>query len=63
MTYNNFGDAGFIISLLDPKDLAKALEKAKTFKPKMYKSNTENFIKKLSNEIDSMWILSKNVAI
>lgn len=51
---NNFGDAGFIISLLDPKDLDKALEKAKTFKPKMYKSNTESFIKKLSNEIDSM---------
>lgn len=49
---NNFGDAGFIISLLDPKDLDKALKKAKTFKPKMYKSNTKNMIQLLENFID-----------
>ena len=48
----NFGNAGFIIPLLDLKDLDKALEKAKTFKPKMYKSNTNNMINLLENYIN-----------
>ena len=48
----NFGNAGFIIPLLDLKDLDNALEKAKTFKPKMYKSNTNNMINLLENYIN-----------
>ena len=48
----NFGNSGFIIPLLDLKDLDKALEKAKTFKPKMYKSNTNNMINLLENYIN-----------
>lgn len=48
----NFGNAGFIIPLLNIKDLDKALEKAKTFKPKMYKSNTNNMINLLENYIN-----------
>lgn len=49
---NNFGNFGYIIPLLDPENLAEALKKAKTFKPKMYKSNTKNMIQLLENFID-----------
>ena len=48
----NFGKMGFIIPLLDPDDLGVALEKAKKFKSKEFKSNTNNFVKLLENYID-----------
>lgn len=50
---NNFGKMGYIIPLLDSNDLDKALEKAKTFKPKMYKSNTDKMINLIENYIDN----------
>ena len=53
----NFGKMGFIIPLLDPDDLGVALEKAKKFKSKEFKSNTNNFVKLLENYID------KNITI
>lgn len=49
----NFGNAGYLIPLLDPENLEEALKKAKTFKPNKYKSNTNNMINLLENYIDS----------
>ena len=49
----NFGKMGYIIPLLKPDELDKALERAKTFKPKMYKSNTDNMIELIENYIDN----------
>ena len=48
----NFGTEGYIIPLLDLKELDLALEKAKTFKPKKYKSNTSNMVKLIEDYID-----------
>ncbi len=48
----NFGIEGYIIPLLDLKELDLALEKAKTFKPKKYKSNTSNMVKLIEDYID-----------
>lgn len=50
---NNFGKMGYIIPLMNPDDLEEALKKAKTFKPKMYKSNTDKMVELIENYIDS----------
>ena len=43
----------YIIALNDPKDIKEALEKAKRFKPKRFKSNTNNIIKIVKDFIDN----------
>lgn len=48
-----FSEDGYIIPLKDPSKLAGALETAKIFKPKKYKSNTDNMIKLIENYIDN----------
>ena len=48
----NFSNSGYILTLEDFDELDKVLKKAKTFKPNKYKSNTNNFIKLLRNEIN-----------
>ena len=42
---NNFSRAGYILKYDEDDDLADILNKAKKFKPKKYKSNTDNMIK------------------
>ena len=48
----NFTNEGYIVPLTDFDKLNEAIEKAKIFVPKEYKSNTENFIDKLEKEIE-----------
>lgn len=48
-----FSDLGYIIPLKDPSKLSSALEASKIFKPKKYKSNTENMVKLIENFIDN----------
>lgn len=48
----NFGIEGYIIPLLDLTELNLAIEKVKTFKPKKYKSNTDNMVKLIEDFID-----------
>lgn len=48
----NFSNAGYILSLDNFDELDKVLKKAKSFKPKKYKSNTTSFIKLLKKQID-----------
>lgn len=48
-----FSNDGYIIPLKDPNKLAQALEEAKIFRPKKYKSNTKNMINLIENYIDS----------
>lgn len=48
-----FSDAGYIIPLKDPSKLSASLETAKIFKPKRYKSNTENMVNLIENFIDN----------
>lgn len=50
---DNFSDAGYILHLKNLKDLPKYITKAKSFKPKKYKSNTKNMIALLENYIDN----------
>lgn len=47
-----FANEGYILSLYDFSKLAKLIEKAKTFKPKKFKSNTNNMIKLINDYID-----------
>ncbi len=49
----NFTKAGYIIPLYENDDLKEVLNKAKTFKPKQFKSNTNNMIKIIENFIDN----------
>ena len=49
----NFKESGFILALDDFDKLSEILEKAKTFKPKKYKSNTKNMIKLVKEYIDN----------
>lgn len=49
----NFSKAGYILPLYDGDDLGKVLKKVKKFKPKKFKSNTDNFIKIISDYIDN----------
>lgn len=45
---------GYVIALYDNKRLSVALEKIKTFKPKRYESNSENFKMKIKDYIDNI---------
>lgn len=47
-----FAEEGHILKFDDGDDLQKVYDKSKTFKPKKYVSNTENFKKELHKEID-----------
>ena len=46
-----FRDEGYILELDENNTLDELLKEIKKFKPKKYKSNTENFIEKLKEEI------------
>lgn len=48
-----FVKAGYILELKDFDKLDKVLKKAECFKPKKYKSNTENFVKIIEDYIDN----------
>lgn len=48
---NNFSKEGYILKYGEGDDLANILNKAKKFKPKKYKSNTENMIHIIDNFI------------
>ena len=49
----NFSNDGYILNLEDFDKLEELLKKVKNFKPKKYKSNNENFVKLLKQDIDS----------
>lgn len=49
----NFSNAGYILALNDFDDLGKILKKAKSYKPKKYESNTNNFIKLIDGFIEN----------
>lgn len=48
-----FSDEGYILKLDENTNLDDLIKRVKTFKPKKFKSNTESFIKKLSNKINA----------
>ena len=48
----NFGKKGYIIPLEDFSKIGEALEKAKDFKPQVFKSNKKYFLRQLENEIN-----------
>lgn len=48
-----FSRLGYILPFNDGDDLGEVIEKLKTFKPKKFVSNTENFIKIIKNYIDN----------
>lgn len=48
-----FTKAGYILELKDFGRLDKVLKKCEKFKPKKYKSNTENMVKLIEDYIDS----------
>ena len=50
---DNFSKSGYILPLNDFDKLDKVLIKAKSFKPKKYESNTENFIELIKDFIDN----------
>lgn len=50
---NKFSNDGYIIPLKDPNKLDIALKQAEIFRPKKYKSNTENMVKLIENFIDN----------
>ena len=47
-----FYDEGYILKLTEDNKLDDLIKKCKTFKPKKFVSNTENFIKKLEETIN-----------
>ncbi len=47
-----FAKEGYLLELRDYAQMDKVLEKIKTFKPKKFKSNTDNFIKIVKKYID-----------
>lgn len=49
-----FSSKKYILPLKDFNRLSKTLEKAKTFKPKKYESNTKNMVKLLEDYIDKL---------
>ncbi len=49
-----FSEKGYVLPLYDTRQLAKALDKIKTFKPVKYESNTEKFKESIINYIDNM---------
>ena len=48
-----FSDSGFILPLYDFDKLDEVIEQANKFKPKKYKSNTNNMINLIENYIDN----------
>lgn len=56
-----FSDEGYILKLDESTNLDDLIKKAKAFNPKEFKSNTKNFINKLTNEIDSTKKKNKDV--
>ena len=46
-----FTSKGYILELNEDNDLTELLEEAKDFKPKKFKSNSEDFLEKLRSEI------------
>ncbi len=50
---DSFNKQGFLIGVPELEDLEKAIEKAKTFKPKKFVSQTENMIKIIEDFIDN----------
>ncbi len=48
----NFSNDGYILGLDNFDDLGEKLQEAKKFKPKKYKSNTDNMIKIIEDFID-----------
>ncbi len=48
----NFSNDGYILGLNNFDDLGEKLKEAKKFKPKKYKSNTDNMIKIIEDFID-----------
>ena len=58
-----FTDQGYILELKDGENLDEVMEKAKSFEPKKYESNTKSFITKLKNKIDEKPRQSKNAFI
>ncbi len=51
---DEFEKRGLILALRENDDLAEVLERAKTFKPKEYVSNTANFVQKLDEYLSSL---------
>ena len=51
---NKFVKEGYILELKDFDKLDKVLKKVSGFKPKKYKSNTENFVKLIEDYIDNL---------
>lgn len=49
---DNFGQEGYILPLENFEELDKVIEKAKSFKPKEFKSNTSEFVLNLKKEIE-----------
>lgn len=47
-----FSEQGYIVELKDGENLEDAIEKVNDITPKVYQSNTDNFIKKLEEEIE-----------
>lgn len=47
-----FAEEGYILEFNDGDNIGELIKKSKTFKPKKYISNTENFIKNLKSIID-----------
>lgn len=50
---NKFAEAGYILAYNDGDNLGEIIEKSKSFKPKKYKSNTDNMIKIIKDYIDN----------
>ena len=50
---DSFDKQGFLIGVIELDNLEKALEKAKTFKPKKFISQTDNMINLIENFIDN----------
>lgn len=50
---NKFEKEGYILSLMEDDKLEDVLKKAKTFKPKRFRSNTKNMIKIIKDYIDN----------
>ncbi len=50
---NNFYESGYILKLEDFNKLEDVIKAAKGFKPKRFKSNTENIIKAIEEYIDA----------
>lgn len=50
---DKFTKSGYILELKDFEKLDKVLKKCENFKPKKYKSNTENMVKLIEDYIDS----------